>query len=279
MNVERIRGNGEDLHVPFGASGESNFDNNDWFTDEEGDTFASAKWDDPDNDEVPDLSLEESFRLHFSGGDLQYEEDVQESREKTIRFFPEIATTVGIATLDTYEPSGSAASLNTEDIFMDTQPASFRSLDESEGSYDLFGEEDVDMDEDVNVPEEMEAEEDDEDAKIKKSFMYAAGGMGMMAVVSWGFQKLQSAFNKGNDEPPAIDVLQTGGDATTQAMQDIATSAAVGTDPSTVSAMAIQAGQANTFSASVASGSQSQSILGFYYMPGNEGAVVMNAAQ
>ena len=300
--------NVEDLGVPFGDS-ENGFsaaqeESLNWLTDEEGDMFASGRWKHADEESLPDLN-EESFRFYFSPvptkkkAKIRLENEVEppnlidyedlEASSKTIRFAPQIATTFGIASLDTYDPFASLASLNTDDVILDSKHSSQRSLTEnSEDSFDLFAEEDqtntiieaYQRDEEFYDDEgsDMEEDEDDQDARIKRQLMYAVGGIALFKGIGWGFKKIMYAMNKTKDEPPAADAIQTAGDATTQTMQDAATSAAMGGDPTSTTAMVVQANQANTFSASIASGSQSQSAIGLTYVPGTD-AAAMGAAQ
>jgi len=129
-------------------------------------------------------------------------------------------------------------------------------------------------------------EEDDEDTKIKKHLVSAAGGMGMMALVGWGVQKIKSIFDKNGQE----DNLEGAGDLVSNltdtgtnmlATGDGGASAAAGGASSSTSATSI-ASQAyvEAMSASVAQASESQLLAGAGFgLGGGQTTSSMTAAQ
>lgn len=96
-----------------------------------------------------------------------------------------------------------------------------------------------------NEIEAGEEEADSEEAKIKRGFLYAAGGMGFMAFMMWGLGKLQGAFHRGQGDDPiaAGDLAQTAGDTTGHLSRDAAT--LVATEPTAATGTTFQAGMYN----------------------------------
>lgn len=91
-------------------------------------------------------------------------------------------------------------------------------------------------------------EEDEEEAKIKRGLMYAAGGMGLMALVGWGLGKIQTALGRSHEDDPVAtaDAIRTSAETAGNASRDATTAGLVGSDPVTISNGAAEAGAFNT---------------------------------
>jgi hypothetical protein len=202
--------------------------------------------------------------------------EVEVERPKSIRFASVIATPILIPSTSTvismaWSADIGGSSVHSNDKCMSYQKNGFD--EESEGSMDI-GIKDIGMKNDAGDEllddDEIDPEED-EDAKIKRSLMFAAGGMGAMALAGWGMGKIKQLFERGGDgeedDVAAAAQHQVTGDGARQSVQDVSTSAMTGDPTSTA-----------TMSASTANASQSQSFFAVGVMPG-DGGVGMLAAQ
>jgi len=131
----------------------------------------------------------------------------------------------------------------------------------------LFGSSSIDFQDDAtSTSSDSNVSEEDEDTRIKKQLMFAAGGMGMMALVGWGVQKLKSIFEKNKQE----DNMEGGGDLLSNltetnmpATGDGGASAVSGGSSGSSSATAIASkAYVEAMSASVAQASESQLLAG-----------------
>ncbi len=273
----------DSLEIPMGGSAHAtplpihpHTSRTDWFTDEDGDMFSSPEAEEDlcmntntNNNEgslnsfalpmdLDSNSYQDSFDENDLGVELLNDIDIQEERPKSIRFADTVATPFGeVGNISS--GSDGCFSLDTTDIFDIGKPLSYSILDEeSEGSIDLGI-----HDDDSEMGELQSDNEDDDQKTMKRSMMWAAGGMGAMAIFGWAMGKLQKVFEKEGDEDDVAAAAQRGGDVGTET-QDVVTLATG--DPGT------------SLSASTANASQSQSFFAAGVLPG-DGGVSMSAAQ
>jgi hypothetical protein len=199
------------------------------------------------------LLLEPEFLDGGVGGALMIMEP-DDGYQKTIRFAEFIATAFGEEGVGESE-----CSLASFDLFDDEGEKSLGS--NASGTY-------------------HDDEEEDEDKKIKRSFMWAVGGVGLMALFGFGAQKLHQLFNRGGDEDEIEGAATNTADHLSSA-NDVA-SAASGDGGSSSAATGVHAtADMTNASLSMTSGSASQSqmsMVGFGWGGGGGGAP-MSAAQ
>jgi hypothetical protein len=166
--------------------------------------------------------------------------------QKTIRFAESIATSFGEEGLG--ESESSLATFDFFDAEGENKASSCKSLGSNASGTD------------------HDDEEEDEDKKIKRTILYAAGGVGLVALLGFGAQKLQQLFNRGGDE----DEIEGGATNTANHLSsanDVASTASG------------DGGFSSAAMGTNASASQSQiSMVGFGW-GGGGGAAPMSAAQ
>ena len=224
-------------------------------------------------------------------------------RMKTIRFAPQIATDMeggsdlghmggqggrgggfGPSTLLAANQGLSEGSLHSLDIFSGGNKHSNHSISMFDGSGSMTQSSYNDEDDDDDTFASAGSEEDDPDKKIKRQMVFALGGVGLMALVGFGFKKIMNAFSKNEDVDGGADVTNAVDAADAAAnINDAATLAASGGgDGGTSSAAAAAAAQEATNQAAFhASASQSQVGVGAFGFGGAETAATqgLSAAQ
>ena len=240
--------------------------------------------------------------------------------KKAITFASNLTTTitrpdwdtseVSIQTTDVFEPATTNAPMMGLELargnasFEEKQELSFQLeglmvVDEDEEStsslgsiYDEFGTSDTsdsnkDRSDSDSVPEDEPTKELDQEQRIKRSLLYAAGGMGGMALVGWGIQKIMSIFEKSEDDDVGAVVAitehgaETGAEAAASSGGAPSASSGVVAIGSESATTATNVGQAYTAaaSASAANASQSQSLVGIGFGWGGGATKTMTAAQ
>ena len=207
--------------------------------------------------------------------------------QKTIRFAPQIATPMGEDSASTSHHMmmmmKSETSLQSLDVFDTGQLGLGGGSHHTDGSGSSGNHNSGlssynDEDEDDNSFVSAVSEEDDPDKKIKRQMLFALGGVGLFALVGYGFKKIMNAFSKDDTDLDAgadfahnaVDVADAAANA-----NDVA-GIAIGGDggaSSTAAASTTLATEATNGAATFhASASASQSQIGFgggFGMAGN----------